>query len=176
MTKPTHSQFFELQLEITINRPPEDVWTALTEGIGLWWPAEFYAGGEEGNREIRLEAKPGGGMVETWSAGGGLLWATVVNVEPGKRLQVTGTTFPQWGGPSIWLGTWELEAATATGGSGARTEHAEHTVLRFIENVLAANDETRGDRLKGWNYLFGGALKAHVEGREKPAWDEWEAS
>ena len=98
----------ELHMEIEIAANPLKVWAALTTEIGQWWPAEFYAGGETGSRTFNLETMPGGRMMETWGNGGGVLWGTVVAIEPNVQLQVLGATFPGWGGPSQWFGTWEL--------------------------------------------------------------------
>ena len=70
-------------------------------------------------------------MYEAWDGGGGILWATVVAVDPGKLLQVTGTTFPNWGGPSIWLGSWELAAD--------ETE----TILKFSESSVGRTSDAR---------------------------------
>lgn len=152
------AQMAEILMEIAIEAPPERVWQTLTEDIGSWWPAEFFSGGEAGRRDFRLDAKPGGHMGETWHSGGGVLWATVIGVDPGRRLQVTGTAFPAWGGPSQWLGTWELEAQ----GGGTR--------LRFIENSIGrVGDHYVADKHKGWAFLWE-TLKAEIEGGKKPAW------
>ena len=162
MTAPAaDNETMKVSLEIEIEATPAAVWEALTEGIGAWWPNEFYTGGQEGARTFTLEAEPGGRMYETWDGGGGTLWCTIASVEPGVRLQAMGGLFPNWGGPSIWFSTWELEAQD------------DGTLLRFSEHTLGATSENQcGDRTKGWTYLFGGVLKAHVEGSPVPAWED----
>jgi len=145
-------------METDIAASPDAVWTALTDNIGAWWPAEFYAGGEDGKRHFLLEAKPGGRMYEEWNDGGGILWATVYAVEPGRRLQVSGLSFPNWGGPSQWFGTWEL------------SEQDGGTRLRFSEHAMGrVSDGYGADKVKGWEYLWD-VLKANVENKPAPEW------
>jgi uncharacterized protein YndB with AHSA1/START domain len=146
-------------MEVRISRPVEAVWKALTDDIGAWWPDEFYAGGEPEKRSYHLEARPGGRMYEDWEGGGGVLWATVVAVTPAKQLQVMGTTFPNWGGPSIWFGTWDLESSGAA------------TLLKFTESTVGRiSDSLVTEKEKGWQFLFGESLKAHIEGKPRPEW------
>lgn len=160
MTETTPAVIGESQMEVEIAGSAAAVWKALTEEIGAWWPSDFYAGGKEGERSYSLEARPGGRMLESYSGGGGLLWGTVMTVSPNKQLQVAGATFANWGGPSHWFGTWDLEEA------------GETTILRFSESTLGrySEEEAAGTR-KAWHYLFGAALKAHVEGTSPPPWE-----
>jgi len=149
----------ETHMEIRITGSPEKVWKALTDDIGAWWPEEFYAGGKPDERSFQLEAEPGGRMYESWDGGGGVLWGTVVALDPGRQLQVLGTTFPNWGGPSIWFGTWTLKADKA------------ETVLTFAESTIGlVSESAAAEKTQGWSFLFGGALKSFVEGRPAPAW------
>ncbi len=155
-TQPKDSVLVETHIEAA----PAVVWQALTEGIGAWWPAEFYIGGEEGGRSYHLEAHPGGRMYEEWDDGGGLLWGRVVTVIPESKLQVTSVSFPEWGGPSMSFGTWTLEEAD--GGCA----------LRFTEHVLGTTPQGYlAEKHKGWSFLFAGVLKAHLEGTPLPKWE-----
>ena len=148
----------DLHMEITIAASPEQVWKALTDDIGTWWPDEVFTGGESGKRRFVLEMEPGGHMYESWEDGG-LLWGTVTTIEPIRLLQVVGHTFSNWGGPSASYWTWTLE--------GDESE----TVLKFEDNVVGRiTDATAKERTTGWTFLFEGALKAHVEGRAAPVW------
>lgn len=150
----------ELSMTIDIAAPAQSVWKALTDDIGKWWPADFYAGGTAGERKYVLEARPGGRMYESWDSGGGVLWATVATVDPNVKLQVAGTSFPEWGGPATWLGTWTLEASDG----GTRLVFSESTIGHLTEAGLAEKD-------KGWQFLWRN-LKAFVEGAPPPAWGE----
>lgn len=153
------AEMVDVIVEVEIKAPPEKVWKELTEGIGAWWPAEFYGGGEAGKRSYHMELNPGGRMYESWDGGGGLLWGHVVLVDPGKKLQVLGSSFPEWGGPSQWFGTWDISA------------NADGSTLRFSESTIGKVGSGYADeKEKGWIYLFGGVLKAHVEGKPIPEW------
>ncbi len=161
MTDATIAANQEVLVETKIKASPATVWKALTDDIGLWWPAEFYIGGTEGARSYSLEARPGGRVYEEWDEGGGLLWGQVCTAVPEKMLQATGFTFPQWGGPSIGFLTWTLEA------------DGEGCSLRFTEQTLGMSSEgNRAEKTKGWTFLFGGVLKAHVEGTPPPKWED----
>lgn len=148
-------------VETVIAADAATVWRAVTEEIGAWWPAEFYSGGDPANRSFHLEATPGGRMYEDWGDGGGGLWATVLAVEPGRRLELVGHVTPQWGGPNTWIGGLTLEEE----GDGVR--------LRFEEAAFGhLGERYQEEKTKGWRFLFDGALRAHVEGTEPPVWQE----
>ncbi len=160
MSNMTTAAISEIHLETHIEDSPDRVWQALTDDIGAWWPAEFYAGGEPDSRSYHLEAEPGGRMYEQW-ADGGLLWGTVSTVAPGTRLQIVGATFPDWGGPSMSFSTWELEADD------------EGTVLRFSLSTMGRISEAdAAEKEKGWRFLLAGTLKAYVEGTPPPQWED----
>lgn len=156
----TAANIAELAMEIVIDAPPDTVWRQLTENIGDWWPDDFYAGGSPGRRTFLLEAEAGGRMHESWDGGGGILWGTVICVDVGKRLQVAGLAFPNWGGPAQWFGTWDLEETAST----TRLRFSEHSIGR----VSAASTT---EKESGWHFLWN-CLKANVEGRPAPAWED----
>ena len=157
--QPQSASIVETHMEVRIAASTLQVWSALTEDIGAWWPDSFYAGGESGKRQYHLEAEPGGRMYEGWDGGGGVLWGTVVTVEPGRQLQITGTTFPNWGGPAVWFGTWTLEA------------DGDGTVLTFSESTIGRiTAHSTEQKEKGWRFLLGAALKSCAEGQPAPEW------
>ncbi len=154
------AEIADITMELDIEAPPAKVWQSLTEKIGDWWPAEFFAGGEAGQRQFTLEVRPGGRMFEQWDNGGGVLWGTVVSADPGVMLQVLGVTFPAWGGPQQWYGTWELESR----GDGTRLKFSESTLGRISDANIADKD-------KGWSFLWQ-TLKAYAEDRDPPRWQD----
>lgn len=158
---PEAARITDFVMEVRIGARPGAVWQALTDDIARWWPGPFYCGGGEGRPTFRLEAHPGGRMWEDWGGGDGLLWATVVQVQAGKRLELTGTTGPDWGGPSTWFGAFELQPD----GQGTRLRFSESGFGRVSEAGLREKE-------KGWRFLFEQALRAHLEGREAPVWEE----
>ena len=154
------SRISDLTMQVEINAPRSEVWALLTDNIGDWWPAEFYAGGEPDTRGFSLEAKPGGLMMENWGSGGGVLWGTVVGIEPNELLQVLGSIFPAWGGPNQWFGTWELSAS------------GDKTTLKFSEHAVGrVSDAGVEEKDKGWRFLWS-VLKARAEGQPAPAWGD----
>jgi len=157
---PSPATLGDLRLEIEIEAPPSRVWKALTEDLAAWWPVEFYAGGEAGRRTITLDAAPGGFMKETWEDGGGLVWGTVMAVQPGSLLQVLSATFPNWGGPTVSFITWKVE------------ESAGGTLLAFEEgNVGRVGAAQLAEKHKGWGFLLA-AVQAHLTGAPAPTWEE----
>lgn len=152
------AQIATVTMEISIAAPRQKVWRALTADIGKWWPADFYTGGADNERDFLIETKPGGRMYEHWDSGGGLLWGTVVNVNPERSLQVLGHVFPDWGGPTEWFGSWTLEESGGT------------TTLKFSESAIGRlSTESMADKDKGWRFLWA-SLKAHIEGKPAPDW------
>ena len=154
------AEIAQITMETEFDAPPERVWKALTEDIGKWWPADFFAGGEDGKRTYVLEAHPGGRMFEHWDSGGGVLWGTVICLEPNVRLQVLGASFPNWGGPSEWYGTWQLSS------------HNSGTTLTFSESTIGLiSDDHVAEKSKGWTFLWR-SMQAFVEGDPPPTWQD----
>jgi len=156
----------DLHLEVHVAAVPAVVWQALTQDIGKWWPGTFYCGGgsQEKAQGFFLEAHPGGRMWEDWGSGDGLLWATVINVNTGKTLDVAGIQGPAWGGPSTWFGSFSLEAD----GAGTKLRFSESGFGRIPESQMA-------EKGKGWRFLFAN-MSAYLEGNQAPAWDEFESA
>lgn len=155
------ASFGEMTIDVEIEGSIDAVWKALVDDIGEWWPDEFFAGGAAGTRRYLLEARPGGRMWEEWESGGGLIWGTVVTIDPPTKLQVVGHTFPEWGGPGTWYATWELE------------ERDSGVILRFSEATVGKVSEAGMEsKRKGWTYLFESAMRAHVEGKPTPPWSD----
>lgn len=151
----------KVTVETVIAADPAAVWRALTDDIDAWWPEAFYTGGDAATRRYVVEARPGGRMYEDWGDDQGLLWAVVNTVQKPSLLQIWGVAFPGWGGPSLLTGTWSLEAD----GSGTRLRFTEATVGKLSESHMRSKE-------KGWTFLFDGALKAHLEGRPVPTWED----
>jgi uncharacterized protein YndB with AHSA1/START domain len=154
------ARIMDLQFEVRIAKPPAEVWRALTDDIGRWWPGSFCCGGGRGPQKFLLEARPGGRMFEDWGGGDGLLWGTIVNVIHGKRLEVHGATGPAFGGPRVWYGTFEVEPA----GDGTRLRFGESSFGRVTEDLQRGNE-------KAWRFLFDGSLRAYLEGTQPPVWE-----
>ncbi len=145
----------EVSVEVKIEAPREEVWSALTEGIGRWWPRDFYVG--KSPKTFVLEARPGGRLYEDWGDGAGVLWGQVVTYDPPATLDVAGQLFPAFGGPATTLVRWAL---TADGGA---------TRVTLTDSVFGrVNEKTATSLEEGWRLLLG-ALKAFAEPGAAPA-------
>jgi len=78
---------FQVQQELVLPASPEDVYDAATGDISGWWDHSM----SEHPKKLYIEAKPGGGFYEIFDdAGNGVLHATVIYADRGKRLRFTG--------------------------------------------------------------------------------------
>ena len=89
------------ELEVSIDRPRETVWKALTQDTNAWWLPAFHMVGEGSTVTLRAEA--GGQLLEKRESGGSLLWYTVHMVDPGNSIHLVGYSFPEWGGPGVTM-------------------------------------------------------------------------
>ncbi len=160
-SSPESAHIDDLQLEIRINASNDAVWRALTDDIGTWWPSVSFAGrgGDDAQGRFMLEARPGGRMWEDWGDGNGLLWGTVINITHGARLDIVGTTGPEWGGPFLWYGSFRVEAD----GDATRFRFSESGIGRVTAKIAE-------DKTSGWRFLFD-TMRAHIEGTEPPTWE-----
>ena len=139
---------FDVEAQIEVPVPPEEVWRALTEEIGRWWPHTFT----DEPFAIRLEPVIGGRFYEQFDgSGAGALYGTVTYVEPYRVLRTSGAMgLP---GARLYVKTYRLEPA------------GDATVVRTTASALGDIDD---ERLTG--YRDGGlalleALKRYVETR-----------
>ena len=139
-----------LELEIAIEANAETVWKSITEEIGQGWPKDFYC--VAGSDKLVLEPKPGGRIYEENSNGSGLLWGTVLEINPPKSIAWQGQIMPPWGGPAISMLRLSLEA------------RGDETVLRVTDCLIGNISETlRGELETGWRQIFAHGLKTYVE-------------
>ncbi len=141
-----------VEVEVSIARPPEAVWTSLTEEIGAWWLEGFYAGTNP--KGFRLEPELGGRMYEDWGDGNGLVWYTVLGIEPPKSLFLSGQITEDFGGPASTC----VRVLLEPDGDGTRVRLTDDLCGRVTE-------ESAGKIEGGWRALLTDGLKAHVEGK-----------
>jgi uncharacterized protein YndB with AHSA1/START domain len=85
--KETKLSGFTIEQEIVLPGNPVEVYDAVTGDITGWWDHHFTAT----PKRLYIEARPGGGFYEIFNdAGDGVLHATVIYAERGKRLRYTG--------------------------------------------------------------------------------------
>lgn len=85
--KETKLSGFTIEQEIVLPGSPVEVYDAVTGDITPWWDHRFSAT----SKKLYIEPRPGGGFYEIFNdAGEGVLHATVIYAERGKRLRYTG--------------------------------------------------------------------------------------
>lgn len=139
----------QIAIEIEINAPVAKVWDTVLNRMSEWWPGDFLC--HAGSKEIKMEPFVGGRIYEESADGKSLLWGTVVNINPNSTLEFIGHSTPQFGGPSISMGRFEL------------SESGSATTLQFSNSIMG-NTSDEGEQMvtEGWNYLLG-ALKEFSE-------------
>lgn len=148
---PSELGLIRIDLEFPIAAPRERVWQALVVETGRWWRKDFYMGHPV--QPIVFEARPGGRLYEDWGQGGGLLWYTVLAIEPPSALDLVGHLTPAFGGPASSMLRLCLKEASATS-----------TVLQLSDSVFGrVGDESAARLREGWQLLFGEGLKPYVE-------------
>jgi uncharacterized protein YndB with AHSA1/START domain len=86
-TKDLQTGAFQVEQDLVLPASPEDVYDAVTGDISGWWDHHF----SDHPKRLYIEAKPGGGFWEIFNdAGDGVLHATVIYAERGKRLRFRG--------------------------------------------------------------------------------------
>jgi len=82
---------FAIKNSIGIESAPQRVYDAIVRDIGSWWgSAHTYSGNP---KNLSIDAVPGGCFCERWN-GRGVRHMTVVYVDPGKRLRLSGGLGP----------------------------------------------------------------------------------
>ena len=154
MNQEEHSvRWSQIDLEIPIAVPRTRVWEALVNETSSWWPKGLYAGANP--KGFHIEAKLGGRMFEDWGDGAGLLWYTVVALDPPDSLQLAGHVSEAFGGPA----TSQIRIAL--------DDSEEGTILSLRDDLVGAVTNEALEKIRGgWRALFEKALKNYAEGRE----------
>ncbi|MAV35962.1 MAG: hypothetical protein CMJ59_10920 [Planctomycetaceae bacterium] len=140
----------QIDIEISVDKPRDAVWKSIVEETASWWPADFWA--TKTHRRMVFEPKPGGRLYEEAEGGGGLLWYTVIAIEPPESLHLAGYIAPPFGGPATSL---LRIALTAPSGST--------TLLKISDSVFGCVDgHTKQSVAEGWSALFA-AAKRYIE-------------
>jgi uncharacterized protein YndB with AHSA1/START domain len=141
----------EVELEVPIAAAPERVWEALVNETSAWWRRDFLAPNARG---FFIEPRLGGRAFEDRGEGSGLVWFTVVGLEPARSLDLLGHLTPAYGGPAMTMVHIELEAK---GGK---------TTVKLSDSTFGprVGAELRGSLDMGWKALFAEGLRTYVEG------------
>lgn len=150
VTVPRPASIAQVELEIPIAAPRDRVWKALTDQVELWWPREFFASADP--LRMQFDARLGGLLREESATGGGVLWYTVIALEPGTSVTMVGHIAPAFGGPSQTM----LRLTLRNQGTGTVLELSDAVFGNVGERTAAGNEE-------GWRALFEKAFKGFVE-------------
>jgi uncharacterized protein YndB with AHSA1/START domain len=134
-------------LQYELRASPARVFTSLTEEVGAWWTHAFRKGAK-----VRLEPCVGGRFYEEWTGAAGALYATVMYLEPDRKLRLAGPM----GMDGAVVSTMEFTLEPA--GSATRLT-LTHDIMGMVTS------ETPERYREGWKALLDQALRAHVERR-----------
>jgi uncharacterized protein YndB with AHSA1/START domain len=127
--------------------PPARVWQALTTESPSWWPKDFHTSPR--TQRFVIEPVLGGRAYEDFGGGDGLVWYSVIGVEAGRELVLTGHLLPPFGGPAVTA--LRLTVTAQAGGS----------LLRVQDDRFGA---IGGDSpVDGWRLVFDAGLRQYVE-------------
>jgi len=148
-----HDSSIKVDVDITIEAQPEQVFSALTTGVSMWW-GNLYLEREDAS-DLVMEPKIGGRFYERWGRDNhdnkGSLLGTVIAIEKPKLLRLQGP-FGMTSVSSVGLVSIELH----------RLHDGTH--LKFLFNAHGDFDEATKLRYgRGWHDLLG-RLKFFVEG------------
>jgi uncharacterized protein YndB with AHSA1/START domain len=145
------SGLVQSELEVSLNASQKKVWDALTKDIHRWWPKEFFAMPQ--SKKFVLEAKLGGRMFESAGTKGGVIWGTVIAIEPLRFINIAGYLAPPFAGPALTLFRLSLES------SGKNL-----TTLKVSDSIIGSvTDQTQSATQDGWKFLFADKMKSFVE-------------
>ena len=141
----------QIEQELLIDAPPAKVFTALTTGIGNWWP---YRTKQEIATALKLEPHVGGRFFELWGDQGGILWGTVVQIKKNERLDIAGM-----------IGMARLVHSFV---SFKLEKKKSGTLLSMSHRAVGeVDEETAAEYGQGWKHLLEEALKNYLEKGEK---------
>ena len=128
--------------DVTIDAPPDRVWDAVVR-MGSWWPHRFRDGSQ-----VVLEPFVGGRFYEDWGDATGALYGTVVRLEAGAHVTISGPMGMR--GPVVGLFSFDL------------ADEGGRTVLRYAHQAFGdISEETAQGYRDGWVEVLD-ALKAAV--------------
>jgi hypothetical protein len=116
----------------------------------VWWPKDFYTVAT--TKGFILEPRLGGRVYEDWGDGAGLLWFTVIGINPPVSLTLLGHLTPTFGGPAMTMLELTLENV------------GETAVLHVMETMSGRAEQGSEATLReGWVTIFDGGLRGYVE-------------
>jgi DNA-binding transcriptional ArsR family regulator len=142
----------DIALDWEVRAPVQRVWKLLFQRPQDWWPSDYRAG-PEGSAMV-LEERVGGSLREERPDGGGLLWYSVIALDPMRSLDLSGHLASRYGGPATSLLHLELSPGRDEGTTG----------LKLTDSAFGKlGPGFKASASEGWQAIFGGGLKALAE-------------
>lgn len=143
---------FEIEMEVIIDAPREQVFKALTSDINMWWA---YRLGEGRASQLHFEPRFGGRFYEDWGNGEGAVWGTVYYLKDSEEIRLNGP-----------LG---MKGAVNSDYSYILEEKGTSTVLKLSHHATGLLlPEWEEMHRQGWQELLGKFLKEYVETGKQP--------
>jgi hypothetical protein len=141
----------DVALEWPIAASVQSVWNALFDSPENWWPKEHRAG-VDGTTMV-FEQRIGGQLREERPDGAGLVWYSVIALEPQRSVDLAGHLATRYGGPASSMLHLEVVPGSADGTS----------VLKLTDSVFGRiGSNMRVSLNSGWQAIVGEGLVKHI--------------
>ena len=142
----------QVAVDVPIAAGRARVWKALTKEMGKWWRRDFFVNSEA--KSFTMEPRVGGRVFEDWGEGAGVLWFTVVALDPGKSLDLVGYLTPAFGGPATSMVRFVID--DDPDGHGVVVRVTDSTIGKESPGCEASKQD-------GWKQLVGEGLRPYLE-------------
>jgi DNA-binding transcriptional ArsR family regulator len=151
----TSTGVIDVALEWPVAASVQRVWEALFQRPESWWPAAHRAGGE--GSVMRFEPRIGGQLREEGPDGGGVVWYSVIALDPLRSVDLAGQLAARYGGPATSLLHLEIVPGAGEGTS----------LLKLTDSIFGRiGPGMRASLAGGWQAIVGEGLVAHLDGGE----------
>jgi DNA-binding transcriptional ArsR family regulator/uncharacterized protein YndB with AHSA1/START domain len=147
-TMTVESKAFQIEQEVFIHAPREQVFQALTERAGDWW--EFRIAPKEVPSHFTFDPVPGGQFIERWGDHEGAIWGNVYYVNAPEEIRLIG----HLGMQGAINSSYTYRFIEKDGGTLLQLSHSASGILR---------ENWEQDHREGWKYLLGTLLKNYCE-------------
>lgn len=141
----------DVALEWPVAVSVQRLWEALFNSPEIWWPADHKAG--PAGSTMTFEPKVGGHLKEATADGAGLIWYSVVALDPLRSVDLAGHLATRYGGPATSL----LHIEVAPGPSDGTS------ILKLTDSVYGrVGPNMKASLTSGWQAIVGEGLVASL--------------
>lgn len=139
---------FQIEQEVLITAPRDQVFNALTKLAGEWW--EFRLAPKGVSSQFSFDPVPGGQFIEKWHENQGAVWGSVYYVNVPEEIRLHGH-----------LG---MQGAVNSSYTYRLIEKGDATLLQLSHSASGIiQEDWEQKHSEGWKYLLGTLLKNYVE-------------